>query len=83
MKARKIEGRVDKAEGRCCGFPYDTQLVSSAGVSIHFWVGLVGPEYASEAVNNALAVARRHRDIVSVTWSPGQPTGFWANQDMT
>ena len=80
MRVSQIEPLEDKAEGTCCGFPYDTQLASSAGCSIHFWVGDTNPGMVR--LQQALAVARRHRDIVSATWSLGQPTKFWAHQDM-
>ena len=79
MKARLIDYLEDKAEGRCCGFPYDTQLAGPGGVSIHFWVG---ETYDPALVQKALDVARAHRDVVYATCSLGQPTKFWANSDM-
>lgn len=79
MRVRQIDPLEDKAEGRCCGLPYDTQLASSAGCSIHFWVG---DTYDAELMKKAIHVACNTRDIVFATWSHGQPTSFWANQDM-
>lgn len=79
MRIRQIEPLEDKAEGLCCGLPYDTQLASSAGVSIHFWVGETRDQGLLE---KALHVARGNRDIVYATWSHGEPIGFWAHQDM-
>ena len=83
MKIRKIEPIQDKAEGTCMGFPYDTQLASSAGVSIHLWVkGNVDSPHLRQSLQKALSAAMRHRDIVSATWSFGEPTKFWCNNDI-
>lgn len=80
MKARATGGiLVDRAEGRCHGLPYSTELASSQGCSIHFWVG---DNYDADLVSKALDAARGSRDIVYASWSLGQPTGFWANQDI-
>ena len=79
MIARKIDPIEGRAEGRCCGLPYDTQLASSAGCAIHFWVG---ETHNPELLKKAVSVARNHRDIVYATWSHGEPTSFWANEDM-
>jgi hypothetical protein len=69
----------EKAEGYCNGLPYNTELASSAGCSIHFWVGL---DTTSADLNMALHKARCARDIVSATYSIGSPAGFWADQDI-
>lgn len=80
MRIRKTDGVLEgKAEGVCCGLPYDTELVSSAGVSIHFWCG----EFFDEALlETALSAARAARDVVRATASLGAPTGFWAHNDI-
>lgn len=80
MKIRQIDVLEDKAEGTCMGFPYDTQLASSAGCSIHFWVGDTKPSLLR--LQQALSAAMRQRDIVSATWSHGHPTKFWCNNDI-
>lgn len=80
MRIRQVEIHEDKAEGDCCGFPYNTDLVSSAGVNIHFWVGGM---HVEEILQEALGVARGNRDIVSATWSFGQPTQYWCHSDIT
>lgn len=69
----------EAAEGDCDGVPYNTQLVSSRGVTIHFWL----PEAESGARATELRkIALRHRDIVGTTWSYGQPEGYWAHEDI-
>ena len=80
MKIRKLsEPLVDRAEGTCGGFQYNTELVSSAGCSICFWYG---DTYNEAALQHALRKARNARDIVYALASPGQPTSFWAHQDI-
>ena len=80
MKIRKLsEPLVDRAEGTCGGFPYNTELASSAGCSICFWYG---DTYNEAALQHALRKARNARDIVYALASPGQPTSFWAHQDI-
>lgn len=80
MKIRKLtEPLIDKAEGMCGGFPYNTELASSAGVSICFWYG---DTYDEERLQRALHKARNARDVVMALASPGQPTGFWAHQNI-
>lgn len=81
MKAREIARPVDKAEGLCCGVPYDTQLVSSDGVAVHFWLTFVSSA-ALTHLERCIRVVRNHRDVVAVTYSAGEPTGFWARSDI-
>jgi len=77
---RQVPPLDDKAEGTCGGFPYNTELASINGVAVHFWVG----DYPVQAP--ALQAAERKirgaRDVVSVTWSYGHPSGFWAHADI-
>lgn len=84
MRIRQVDnpGPVVRAEGDCVDLPYNTVLVSSAGVNIHFWVGddPMGPD--TTQVHSALRKARGARDIVSCTWSTGQPGGYWAHHDI-
>ncbi len=79
MRIRKIENPKGKAEGLCNGMPYNTDICSSAGCSIHFWTGLDDSEVAREA---ALRRAQNARDVIYATWSFGLPDGFWASQDI-
>lgn len=80
MKIRKMKERlIDKAEGLCCGLPYNTELASSAGCSIVFWCG---ESFDDELLAKALRRAQAARDIVYAYASLGQPTKFWAHSDM-
>ena len=72
----KYEGR---AEGLCAGLPYDTELAGSDGVSIIFWCG---DSFNEEALQKALHHARNARDVVQAVASLGQPSSFWAHQDI-
>lgn len=61
--------------------PFDTQLAGPDGCAIHFWLG-------DNANVSGLALAARraadnHRDIVTCSYSSGQPTGYWATQNMS
>jgi hypothetical protein len=77
--SRNIGHVQAKAEGRIAGFPYDTQLVSSEGVAFHVWLGDIPPNPTLLAKLERRA--RKQRDIVTFTYGPGEPTGFWANED--
>jgi len=80
MKVRRLEETLDdRAEGLCCGLPYNTELASSAGCSIHFWCG---ESFDENLLQKALVKARHNRDIVCALASLGQPTSFWAHQDI-
>jgi len=79
MAIHRIECVTDRAEGLCCGFPYNTEIVSINGVWFHVWLGHAAP---TQQLLRALEIAaRRQRDIVRLTYSAGQPTGFWAHQN--
>ena len=62
------------------GIPYNTDLVSSEGVSIHFWLDSID-QLGKAFFARLLAHARYQRDIVGVTYSVGQPSAFWAHED--
>lgn len=80
MKIRKLTERLeDKAEGMCGGFAYNTELAGPGGVSICFWYG---DTYDEAKLQLALHKARNARDVVRALASPGQPTSFWAHQDI-
>ena len=75
---RHVDHRDDRAEGSCLGFPYNTELVSIDGAAIHFWLS----GGAESDLPAALATAKSERDIVCATWCHGQPSGFWAHQNI-
>lgn len=80
MKIRKMsELYTGRAEGLCAGLPYDTELAGSAGCSIVFWCG---EAYDDDKLQAAVKAARRERDIVYAIASLGQPSAFWAHQDI-
>lgn len=79
MKITAINNPGIKAEGLCNGLPYNTELVSSAGAHIHFWVGR---ERDERQLLKAVLAAQYARDIVKITWSTGEPDGFWTHQDI-
>lgn len=82
MQPRKIdEPFEDRAEGLCNGLPYTTELVSSEGVSVHFWTGDLNGDHLTEALAIACDTIRRKRDVVRIQYSTGEPTGFWAHLD--
>lgn len=72
----------EKAEGVCKGLPYNTDLVSINGVNAHFWVGNRTESEREAALAIAIPAIRNERDVVSVSWSEGEPAGFWAHQDI-
>jgi hypothetical protein len=76
---RRVEWLAAKAEGQCNDVPYDTELVNSNGVSIHFWLG--DREPTDELLDDLSRRACNRRDIVRIQFSEGQPTGFWAHSD--
>jgi hypothetical protein len=77
LRATKIDNFEERAEGNCCGFPYNTELASINGCWFHVWLG-----DADEAiVPQLLRAARNQRDVVRFTYSNGAPTGYWAHED--
>lgn len=80
MRIRRMDEPFQgRAEGLCAGLPYDTELASSAGVSILFWCG---DSFDQEKLETALHHARRSRDVVCAVASLGAPSSFWAHQDI-
>lgn len=82
MKIRVIEHVNAEAEGDCHGFPYNTTLISAAGVLIVFWTGDKEPGSIMPALADALVRARAARDIVGAQACIGNPTGYWAHNDI-
>lgn len=80
MKIRKLAELFEyRAEGQCCGLAYTTELISAGGCSIHFWCG---QEFDDDLLEKALSKARGSRDILCARASLGEPTGYWAHQDI-
>lgn len=69
-----------KAEGDCLGFPYNTELVNIHGCAIHFWLGDAAA--SKDRLSRLERAARNERDIVRLTYSNGEPEGYWAHQDI-
>ena len=84
MQIENTKDAADKAEGDCLGFPYNTELVSSEGVSILFWLGdrNRSDPGTEELLQRALLQAIRIRNIVRASCCPGSPSGYWAHQDI-
>jgi hypothetical protein len=84
MKIDHTDHTADKAEGDCLGFPYNTELVSSQGVGILFWLGDRdrSDPGTEELLERALLEAIRNRNIVRASCCPGSPSGYWAHQDI-
>lgn len=80
MAIRKIACVEDRAEGDILGFPYNTELANSQGVWFHVWLGDTEP--AKELLDRLQSKARNTRDVVSMTYSTGKPTSYWAHQDI-
>ena len=72
---RKIKNPGGTPEGLIGGVPYNTDLVNINGCRIHFWLGDMATLDRARHLRQA---AERQRDIVSCTYSGGQPDGFWA-----
>ena len=79
-RSRYADNPQDKAEGRICGFAYNTELVSQNGVSFHVWLG--DTEATPELLARLEKVARSERDVVYMTHGKGEPIGFWANHNI-
>lgn len=87
MKIRETskEFAPRRAEGNAYALPYDTELASSAGVHIHFWVSdeirQKGQAEVDRVLKHTLLAMQAERDIVSASFSYGQPESYWANSD--
>lgn len=84
QRARKVEAPESSAEGDIefggHSFPYSTDLVSSQGCHVHIWMRthIDNPTM----IQQALAVAKHNRDVVSASYSAGEPEDYWAHQRM-
>lgn len=78
---RRIPCPKTKAEGLCDGVPYDTQIVSADGCCVHFWMGADSKN--TERLRKLIGIAKNNRDVVEVTFSDGEPDGFWTKLDMS
>ena len=84
MKVHIIEHVEEKAEGDCLGLPYNTEIISSQGCEVLFWLGERDPKApeTKALLERAIRIARYWRDVVRVIACPGQPTGYWARDNM-
>lgn len=83
MIARNAEMPAEaKAEGICKSLPYDTELVSINGVSVHFWTGSLEGAALNATLDRAIDAIVSRRDVVRVQYCSGQPAGFWAHEDI-
>ena len=76
---RRVPWLNAKAEGTCCDVPYDTEIASSEGCTIHFWLGTREP--TDKLLSQLEAIATLHRDVIGIYYSEGEPTGYWAHAD--
>lgn len=78
MRIRKTENPGIDAEGTLKGVPYNSELASADGSHFHFWLGDT-PDYvrAKKLAEDMMW----HRDVVSVSYSEGQPTKYWAHEN--
>lgn len=77
-QANKAEGRIKvRYDGVERMAPFDTTTISTRGCHAHVWLG----EDASnkELVRAAMKAMREARDVISFSYCPGEPSGFWAD----
>lgn len=85
MRTTKIECLEKDAEGDIVAdgiepVPYDTDIVSSQGCHVHLWLGERVKD--KDLLKTVSRIARYNRDVVSMSYSDGAPTGYWARQTM-
>lgn len=68
----KIEAIKAQADGQCCGVPYVTEYISSAGSSVHVWCAGEDCLLMERVVRTLLY----WKDVTILTWSHGEPTGY-------
>lgn len=83
---REVPCPVAKAEGDIAAegidaVPYDTSTVNSRGCHVHLWLGR--REATAGLLKTLTAIARANRDVVSISYSTGEPTGYWARTRMS
>lgn len=69
----RIEPVRAMANGQSCGLPFATEYVSSAGASIHVWVG-DGVDHAK--LEQVVQTLLYWKDVIVLTWSQGEPLGY-------
>jgi hypothetical protein len=60
--------------------PFDTELAGPDGCALHLWMG--DRDQDKGLIYRAVRLAKWHRDIVEVTYSIGEPAGYWSAQDI-
>lgn len=68
----KIEAIKAQADGQCCGVPYATEYISSAGSSVHVWCA--GEDYL--LMERVVRTLLYWKDVAMLTWSHGEPAGY-------
>jgi len=75
----KAEGDIILKDGSRVA--YDTELASSAGVTVHYWIGEREP--TDELFNEIVRIARNTRDVVgNGSYCIGEPAAYWAREEM-
>lgn len=74
----KAEGSIHLKDAS--PIPYGTDLAGPDGVHIHLWMGKRNQDKA--LLYRAIRLAKAHKDIVSVSYSAGEPTGFWTGMNI-
>lgn len=83
MRIHNINNPELPAEGMCNGLPYTTATYNKDGCAIHFWIpGRMLLAHIKPALDLALHKAMNARDIIMASWSLGEPSGFWAHEDI-
>lgn len=79
MKIRRMtEPHEGRAEGTCCGLPYQTELASSQGISVVFWCG---DDFDNDLLQKAAHSMCNRRDVVYILASLGQPTDYYKHRE--
>lgn len=77
-QANKAEGRIKvRFDGVERMVPFDTTTFSVSGCHAHVWLGHDADN--KDLVDAALKAMCEARDVVSFSYSPGEPSGFWAD----
>jgi len=72
----KIEPLQTRADGLCCGRPYETEYLCSAGASVHVWFD---SEPDTERMERLVKTLIYWKDVFIMTWSIGEPAGYRAH----
>lgn len=70
----QAEGSIIDPDCLDAPIPYRADLAGPDGVALHLWMGSC-TDLAQR--DHAIRIARHNRDVVGITYSDGQPVGFW------